>query len=114
MNPGRYIAHQVLFKFKPGIDWQDEKALRAEQATRHHPREIREIRGWYCGRSLVSRPQAADFSLIGYFASREDLAAYLVHPDHQRGVALWREISEWTVSDIDVDVGMDAGVEVVR
>jgi hypothetical protein len=97
------IAHQVFFKFKEGIDWQSEKAKAAEQATLGHADAIPEIAAWFCGRSAIPRLQAVDFSLIGYFASREDLDAYMVHPDHQKGVELWKEISTWTVSDIVVD-----------
>jgi hypothetical protein len=97
-----FIVHQVFFQFKEGINWDSEKAKKAEQATLRHPREISQIKAWFCGRSIIARPQAADFSLIGYFAGREDLDAYMVHPDHLRGVELWKEISTWTVSDIVV------------
>jgi hypothetical protein len=102
MKQQTFIVHQVFFQFKKGIDWDDEKAKKAEQVTLHHPRDINQIKAWFCGRSIIARPQAVDFSLIGYFACREDLDAYMVHPDHLKGVELWKEISTWTVSDIVV------------
>jgi hypothetical protein len=102
MKQRTFIVHQVFFQFKKGINWDNEKAKEAEQATLRHPLEISQIKAWFCGRSIIARPQAVDFSLIGYFARREDLDAYMVHPDHLRGVALWKDISTWTVSDIAV------------
>lgn len=97
------IAHQVFFTFKPGFSWQSTDVLSAEAATQGHVHHIPQIYGWFCGRSLIARDQAVDFSLIGYFKSIDDLQQYQVHPDHQRGVALWRAVSTWSVSDIIVD-----------
>jgi|HubBroStandDraft_6_1064221.scaffolds.fasta_scaffold567073_2 hypothetical protein len=102
MNQRTFIAHQVFFRFKEGIDWDNEKAKKAEQVTLRLPLEITQIKAWFCGRSVIARAQAVDFSLIGYFADREALDAYMVHPHHLVGIELWKEISTWTVSDIVV------------
>ncbi|MBS9433428.1 Dabb family protein [Photorhabdus hainanensis] len=104
LGKNNLIAHQVLFTFKDGISWDSEKAILAEKVTLNHINEISEIKGWFCGRSTVDRKQSVDFSLIGYFESYEDLNIYMHHPDHIKGVVLWKEISTWTVSDIIVDV----------
>ncbi|MFJ9646211.1 Dabb family protein (plasmid) [Streptomyces sp. HUAS TT3] len=93
------IRHTVLFRFKPGIDWSDPRAGAAEAATAGHPDRIEEILGWEYGRNLTDRPVAYDFALIGTFADREAVDRYLIHPDHVRGVGLWREIATWVVAD---------------
>ncbi|MES2742124.1 MAG: Dabb family protein [Pseudomonadota bacterium] len=103
MSQKIFIAHQVLFTFKDEITWDSALALQAEQATLRHPQEIREIKAWLCGRSTVARKQAVDFSLIGFFDTYAELAIYMEHPDHMKGVELWRDISTWTVSDIIVN-----------
>lgn len=105
LGKNRLIAHQVLFTFNDGISWECEEAILAEQVTLNHANEISEIKGWFCGRSVIDRKQAVDFSLIGYFDSYQGLNEYIHHPDHEKGVALWKEISTWTVSDIVVDSG---------
>ncbi|NHB93634.1 Dabb family protein [Photorhabdus cinerea] len=108
------IAHQVFFTFKDGINWDSEKAILAERVTLNHINEISEIKGWFCGRnicdrsirdhSIADRKKSVDFSLIGYFKSYQDLDTYIHHPDHVKGVVLWKEISTWTVSDIIIDI----------
>ncbi|OCQ53917.1 Stress responsive A/B Barrel Domain protein [Photorhabdus australis subsp. thailandensis] len=109
--PGKnyLIAHQVFFTFKDGISWDSEKAILAERVALNHVNEISEIKGWFCGRnicdrSIINRKQSVDFSLIGYFKSHQDLDIYINHPDHVKGVVLWKEISTWTVSDIIIDI----------
>ena len=86
------------------MDWGDPRALRAEQATHAHPREIPEIVRWAVGRNSTDRQNAYDFAVVGLFEDRDALQRYLTHPDHQRGVALWREISDWVVADFEEDV----------
>ncbi|KAB8171003.1 Dabb family protein [Streptomyces sp. 3MP-14] len=97
------IRHVVLFKFRDGVDWSDPRAKEAEAATREHPRHIPEIVDWQCGRNVTERSIAHDFALVGDFADREAVARYLVHPDHLRGVALWRAIADWSVVDFEVN-----------
>ena len=99
----KIIAHQVLFTFKDGYSWQSPIAQQAARVSENHPNEIPQILVWCCGRSLVKRQQAADFSLIGLFNDQQAMHEYMVHPDHQKGVDLWRKISTWTISDILVD-----------
>lgn len=99
----RVVIHKVLFSFKDGVTWSDVNALAAEAKTLEHPRHIPCILAWICGRNIAKRSQAVDFSVIGAFADNMQLAAYQDHPDHQRGVELWRRISTWNVSDLLVD-----------
>ena len=105
------IAHQVLFIFKDGYSWDSPLALRAEEVSHNHPNEIPQILAWSCGRSVVPRKQSVDFSLIGFFNDLKSLNEYMIHPDHQMGVSLWRQISTWTVSDIVVDRKILVGIK---
>ncbi|WDO05343.1 Dabb family protein [Streptomyces murinus] len=96
------IRHTVLFRFRPEVDWSDARARAAEAATAGHPDHIEEILGWEFGRNMTERPVAYDFALIGTFADRGAVDRYLTHPDHVRGVELWREIATWVVADFAV------------
>jgi hypothetical protein len=97
------IRHVVLFRFRQGVDWSDPRASAAAQVTADHPRYIPEILNWECGRNLTDRAVACDFALVGTFADRAAVDSYLIDPDHQRGVELWREIATWVVVDYAVD-----------
>ncbi|WP_307854066.1 Dabb family protein [Streptomyces tagetis] len=92
----------MLFKFKDGLDWSDPRAAEAESVTRQHPRHIPEIVHWQCGRNVSGRPIAHDFALVGDFTDRQAVDRYLTHPDHVRGVELWRAIADWSVVDFEV------------
>lgn len=96
------IRHVVLFRFRPGVDWSDARARAAEAATASHPDHIEEILDWEFGRNMTERAVAYDFALIGTFADREAIDRYLNHPDHVRGVELWKEIATWVVADFTV------------
>lgn len=101
------IRHIVLFKFKDGVTWSDPRAEEAEAATLGHPQRIPDIKSWQCGRNVADRPIAHDFALIGDFADPDAVARYLVHPDHVRGVELWRAIADWSVVDLEVNAQSD-------
>ncbi|GHF31008.1 Dabb family protein [Streptomyces griseoluteus] len=97
------VRHVVLFKFKDGINWSDPRAEEAEAATLRHPLHIPEIANWSCGRNTAARSIAHDFAVIGDFADRDAVHRYLTHPDHVRGVELWRAIADWSVVDFELD-----------
>ncbi|WP_234348023.1 Dabb family protein [Streptomyces specialis] len=92
----------MLFRFRDGVTWSDPRAQEAEKATHGHPREIPEILEWTAGRNSADRENAYDFAVVGLFEDHAALGRYMEHPDHRRGVRLWREISEWVVTDIDL------------
>jgi quinol monooxygenase YgiN len=91
----------VSFTFRPGRSWDDPEAVAAERITENHWRHIPEILSWRVGRNTTPRAVAADFALIGRFADRAALERYLTHPDHQRGVRAWRELSTWVIADLE-------------
>ncbi|CAI1595856.1 Dabb family protein [Serratia ficaria] len=96
------LMHIVLFRFKTPWSWASLEAIDAEKSTRAHPLHIDEIKGWSCGRNTTKRDIAADFVVMGLFENREALNAYILHPDHQLGVAKWRGIADWNVADIEL------------
>ncbi|MFF1453615.1 Dabb family protein [Streptomyces sp. NPDC058274] len=95
------ISHIVCFRFLPGITWADPRAVAAEAISRAHPEHIPDIVSWSVGRNTTIREAAHDFAVIGQFEDRAALDRYRVHPDHQRGVRAWTELSTWVVVDLD-------------
>ena len=97
------ILHLVFFKFIEPYQWGDEEVIDAESTTHQHPLYIDESLGWACGRNISERAQAMDFVVMGLFENHTQLSAYLIHPDHMRGVEKWRRIATWSVVDVEVD-----------
>ncbi|MEU9097628.1 Dabb family protein [Streptomyces sp. NPDC048361] len=97
------VRHVVVFKFKDGVDWGDPRAREAAVATEGHPEQIADIITWECGRNVADRSISHDFALVGGFRDRDAVARYLVHPDHVKGVELWRAIADWSVVDFEVE-----------
>ncbi|KAB2345169.1 Dabb family protein [Actinomadura rudentiformis] len=96
------IRHVVLFKFKPGIDWNDPRALAAERTAAKVGTEVPQLRDWRYGRNLSTRDIAYDFLVDGLLNDMEDVEKYLVHPFHQDAIRQWREISDWVIVDVEV------------
>lgn len=101
------ITHIVLFRFRPGVDWSDERALVAESVTLHHEFEIDVIREWTVGRDTSRRDISFDFAVVGVFSNAEDLTAFRSHPHHQLGVRLWRDLADWVVVDVETGGGTE-------
>lgn len=91
----------VSFRFKDGCSWDDPRARDAERITCGHPTRVPGILCWTAGRNISCRDVAYDFGLVAAFADADALRLFLDHPDHQRGVRAWQEISSWVVVDID-------------
>lgn len=94
------IRHYVLFKFKPGISWDDARAVQAEQMAAKVGGEVPELREWTVGRNISTRPIAYDFIVVGLLDDEEAVERYLVHPFHQESTNAWREISDWVLADV--------------
>ncbi|QFZ19116.1 Dabb family protein [Saccharothrix syringae] len=94
------IRHIVLFKFKPGVSWDDDAVLAAEAVARRVGDEVPDLAHWYAGRNVSDRPVAYDFVVIGLLADEDALGRYMTHPFHQDAIARWREISDWVVADV--------------
>ncbi|GAQ66735.1 Dabb family protein [Streptomyces scabiei] len=95
------IRHLVLFKLNEGVERDDPRVVRGESAFRALDGTIAEIRSWELGWNLSDRPIAYDFAINSAFDDLDGLRAYAEHPDHQAGVALWREFATWIVADYE-------------
>ncbi|MFF1511200.1 Dabb family protein [Streptomyces sp. NPDC058326] len=95
------IRHVVLFKFKPGIDWSDPRAVEAERSTAEVGGKVPELRAWRYGRNVSTREIAYDFLAEGVMEDMAAVERYIVHPFHQDSVRRWREISDWVIVDIE-------------
>ncbi|GHI41633.1 Dabb family protein [Streptomyces violascens] len=94
------IRHVVLFKLKPGFDWNDPRVLEAERTAARVGEEVPELKEWRYGRNLSTRPIAYDFLVDGLLEDMKAVERYLVHPFHQDAIAQWREISDWVMVDV--------------
>ena len=91
------IRHIVLFKFKEEAEGKTKKenVLATKKMLDALPAKIDLIRE---SRTFVGTDgingENADLILISDFDSKEDLAAYIVHPDHQAVGAFMRPLRE--------------------
>ncbi|GGR49937.1 Dabb family protein [Streptomyces netropsis] len=93
------IRHLVLFKLNEGVERDDPRVVAGVQAFEKLGGLVPELRSWECAWNITDRPIAYDYAIN---CSVEDTAAlqrYLDHPDHQAGVALWREFATWVIAD---------------
>ncbi len=95
------IRHLVLFKLKPGVTRDDPLVARWMALIEALPRQIPTSVDWELGWNITDRPIAYDFALNSSFRSREDLAAYLPHPDHQAMAAVAKQVADWVICDYE-------------
>ncbi|MFE5815809.1 Dabb family protein [Streptomyces sp. NPDC056479] len=95
------IRHLVLFKLGEGVERDDPRVVEGEKAFRSLEGKIPEIRHWELGWNLSDRPIAYDFAINSAFDDAAALRVYAEHPEHQAGVALWREFATWVIADYE-------------
>ncbi|MCM1974277.1 MULTISPECIES: Dabb family protein [Streptomyces] len=95
------IRHLVLFKLNEGVKRDDPRVVAGEEAFRALPEKISEIRFWELGWNLSDRPIAYDFAINSGFDDVDALRRYVEHPEHQAGVALWKEFATWVIADYE-------------
>ncbi|MFF5569301.1 Dabb family protein [Streptomyces luteogriseus] len=95
------IRHAVLFKFKPGVDWDDPRATGAGRTAAQVGGEVPEPREWRYGRNIPTRDIAYDFLVDGLLDDMQAVDRYMVRHFHQQAIRQWKEISEWVVVDIE-------------
>jgi len=93
------IRHLVLFKLNEGVLRDDPRVAAGEDAFRTLDGKIPEIRFWELGWNLSDRPIAYDFAINSGFEDATALRTYAEHPEHQAGVALWKEFATWVIAD---------------
>ncbi|MFF9285212.1 Dabb family protein [Streptomyces griseosporeus] len=95
------IRHLVLFRLNEGVDRADPRVEKGYEAFRALPGKIDEIRHWELGWNFSDRPIAYDFAINSAFEDADALRRYVEHPEHQAGVALWREFATWVIADYE-------------
>ncbi|MDT9700302.1 Dabb family protein [Streptomyces sp. P17] len=95
------IRHLVLFKLNEGVERDDPRVLEGEKAFRSLEGKISEIRHWELGWNLSDRPIAYDYAINSAFDDVDALRRYVEHPEHQAGVALWKEFATWVIADYE-------------
>jgi len=86
------IKHVVLMKFKDGVE--DEAFTELENRLGALPEIIKVIRGYEFGLDVVRSERSYDFGLVSEFDDLPSLEAYQCHPEHQKVVALLKEICD--------------------
>lgn len=79
------IVHLVLFKLKPNTPADAAERMLAD--LRGLRRTVPQIVELSCGANFSERSQGFTHGLAVRFASRDDLQAYINHPEHQRVLA---------------------------
>ena len=95
------IRHLVLFKLNEGVERDDPRVVKGVDVFRALDGRIEEIRSWELGWNFSDRPIAYDFAINSAFDDVDALRTYAQHPDHQAGVALWREFATWIIADYE-------------
>lgn len=96
------IRHIVLFKLKPSVSRDDPRVVQWMDMMRELSAKIPTSVDWEFGWNITDRPIAQDFGLNSSFRTREDLAAYLPHPDHQAMVAVAKQVADWVICDFEL------------
>ena len=78
------VKHIVMWSVKDGANGMSKKQIVAEMSKKLLALKpiIKQIRTIEVGENFLDSPAAFDVALYTEFASREDLNAYQVHPDH--------------------------------
>lgn len=94
------IKHIVMWKMKDGVTLDQKKEVKTRLEALQGV--ISELVSIEVGIDYVGSKASADVSLISSFASKEDLAAYQVHPAHQAvGVFLKTLVAERRAADYE-------------
>src|SRR5438128_7557691 len=97
------IVHLVLFKLKSGVSRNDPRLREAITMLEAVKGKVPGVQRWECGWNFSDRPIAYDYGLSSTFATREDLAIYVPHPEHQAAVTKLREVADWVLCDYEVN-----------
>ena len=90
------VKHVIVLKLKEsaGGKSKDENALMLKRELEGMKGKIREIRTLEVGMNFTRGQDAYDLSLIAEFADKKDLESYLNHPEHQRILAILRQVRD--------------------
>ncbi len=90
------LIHIVCWKYKP----ETTESLRDEHRAklRALPSMISDIESFDVGEDILHLERSFDTGLVAHFTDREALDHYNDHSEHQKVVAIGKEISEKVVS----------------
>lgn len=98
------ITHIVCWKYKP--ETTDEQRAEHIAKLRALPGYIPDIESFSVGRDVLRLERSFDTGLVAVYRDMAALDAYNVHPEHQKVVALGKEIAERVVS-VDFESGSE-------
>jgi len=90
------LTHIVCWKYKNEIT--DEQRSDHIAKLRLLPNVIENIENFEVGADILHLERSFDTGLVAKFADRMALDAYTDHPEHQKVVALGRQLAERAVS----------------
>jgi len=90
------LTHIVLFKFKP--ETSQDQIDRLIEGLGGLPAQIDEIQEFRFGSDVIRSERSYDLGLISSFADLDAMQRYQVHPEHQKVVALVKEIANSVVA----------------
>ncbi len=104
----KMITHIVCWKYKPGTS-REQKAehLAKLQAL---PKLIPDIKSYSAGSDVLQLDRSFDTGLVAVYSDIAALEAYSAHPEHQKVVALGKEIAEKVIS-VDFETVEGSGSE---
>lgn len=88
------IVHIVMFKFKE--EKRQANMIQAKQMLENLLGAVPTLRSMDVGVNFADEARAMDMSIITTFASREELHAYAVHPEHLKVVSFIKEAAEYS------------------
>ena len=95
------LIHVVCWKYKNEIT--DELRRDHVAKLRSLPNVIENIESFEVGADILHLERSFDTGLVAKFAGRAELDAYADHPEHQKVVALGKQIAERAIS-VDFEV----------
>ena len=90
------LTHIVCWKYKPETTPEQREEHIAK--LRNLPNVIADILSFSVGADILHLERSFDTGLAATYADEAALEAYNVHPEHQKVVAIGREIAEKVVS----------------
>lgn len=88
------IVHIVMFQFKEAH--KKANIIQAKQMLENLMGAVPSLKSIDVGLNFSEEERAMDLSIITSFASREDLEAYAVHPEHVKVVDFIKTVVEYS------------------
>ena len=90
------LTHIVCWKYKDEIT--DDQRRDHVAKLRSLPNVIDNIESFEAGADILHLERSFDTGLVAKFADREALDAYTDHPEHQKVIALGKQLAERAIS----------------